>query len=87
MINSLSQSGNATYGVNHFVLDTIDDLLELKNKSENSAPGSTAFIIENSQKYMLNGKKQWIKISTSSSPENPPIDPDKIYIWDGGVVL
>lgn len=53
MITKTSQSGHISYGLLEFVVDKIEeiDLLPIE------APmGSTAFCIENSSVYMMNGK-------------------------------
>jgi hypothetical protein len=52
MINIIEQSGNTSYGVVTYVLDSIADL---ENLPKNVAPGSAALIISTSDIYMLNG--------------------------------
>lgn len=59
MITSVSQSGHVKYGVQEFIIDTLADLDSLPL---DVPMGSTAFCIENSTVYMLNGKKEWREI-------------------------
>ena len=87
MINIRHSSGKVAYGVQDFVLDTYEDLQNLK---ADCAPGSTAFIIATSEKYMLNSHKVWVQISSmpesgGGGGEEP--NPDNIYIYDGGTVV
>ena len=46
--------------------------------------GTTAFIIETSQRYMLNGSKEWKKITLSAGNGGGSGGNDEIY--DGGGV-
>lgn len=62
-ISIYSNSGIKNYGIKHFVLDTENDLNQL---STIYTPGTTAFIVETSQTYMLNNKKEWIQIETDN---------------------
>lgn len=59
MINVLSANGKVTYNVYEFICDTEDDI---ENLSKNCAAGSTAFVIETKDVYMLNSKREWVKI-------------------------
>lgn len=74
------------YGVRAFVCDTTADLEDLPLKG--CAQGSTAFIIENSKTYMLNGSKEWTAVTVSasgSSTDSKPTAGDSDYtIVDGG---
>lgn len=62
-----SEHGRVKYGVYDFVYDTVDEFRGTIHSG--IMPGSTAFIIETSTKYMLNSKNQWVEIliGTSSS--------------------
>ena len=89
MIRIYSNGEKRTYGIKHFNLDLKSDLDVLKSKP--LTPGCTAFIIENSEYYMLNGQKQWVKINPycingSSTGDNNTSDDDDI-IYDGGEVI
>lgn len=59
MINFIKQSDRTQYNVVELVVDTIADIANL---STDYAPGSTAFVVENSSVYMLDGNKIWKKI-------------------------
>lgn len=94
MITIHTNGDRVAYGIQHFILDTTDDLSTL-NKNTTINPGSTIFIIETSKYYMLNGKKSWIEInpygminssnnSSGGSGENGGSDSDNIY--DGGSI-
>ena len=80
-----NQSGRRAYGVKNFVFDTYDDML----KEDNANKGDSAFIIETSQYYMLNHKKEWIEIfpygANGGSGGGGSEDGDEI-IYDGGAV-
>ena len=63
MINILSQAGQVDYRTKEFILDTEQDLVDLKNETGLICDaGSTAFIISTSEIYMKNGQGEWIKI-------------------------
>lgn len=55
-----SNGNRVAYGIKHYDLDTIDDIVTI-NKSS-LTPGSTIFIINSSKYYKLNSKKQWVEI-------------------------
>lgn len=58
-----SQNGHTSYGVKEFVIDKKQDLEAFENSIDiNTAPGSTVFIVETSEVYMLNNKKEWVEI-------------------------
>lgn len=64
MISIIEQSGNTSYGVKKYIVDTEEEISILPTSSP---MGSRAFIIETSATYMLNGLKQWIKINSMGS--------------------
>ena len=89
MVNILTNSGSVAYGVKNFILDTPTDFAYVGTNHET---GSTAFVISTSEKYMLNGQKQWVKIQVttgggSSGGGGEAPDPDNLYIYDGGVII
>ena len=59
MIGIMKNSGHTTYGLKEYVVDSESDidLLPL-----DGVMGSSAFVIETGNVYMLNGKKEWVKI-------------------------
>jgi hypothetical protein len=79
----------------HFECDEIADLVTIDLYL---APmGSTCYVINTGDMYKLNGKNEWVLMSSGSTPSNPD-DPDnpgggggepnpqKTYIWDGGEI-
>ena len=89
---TIHSNSQGSYGIQHFILDDINDLYEL-NKRPSLKPGSTIFVIKTSKYYMLNGKKQWIEINPynmgssngGSVDGGNPSDP-KDEIYDGGSI-
>lgn len=80
MISVVSNKGVIAYGYKEFILDTPEDLVNLKS---DYTPGSIAFVISTSDKYMLNNSHQWVKITDSGGGS---VDPTNTYVWDGGVI-
>lgn len=64
MFSIASNSGKTAYGVTRFLVDTVDDIASLPTYH---TPGSVAFVIENSSKWVLNNKHKWKKTASSSS--------------------
>lgn len=61
MIQLTATNGKTSYNQDEYVVDAVEDLDEiLKHKS--AAMGSTAFVIETSQVFMLNGEGEWKEI-------------------------
>lgn len=60
MVQITKNGCHITYGVKEFVLDNESDVSKLP--VEGCTMGSTAFIIETGNVYMLNGQKEWVKI-------------------------
>lgn len=63
MIGSVAQHSREAYGVKHFV---VDESADVKKLDRNVTPGSTAFVIETSETYMLSNKYEWKKVLLSS---------------------
>jgi hypothetical protein len=58
----IGANGNKiAYGIKHYNVDTEDDRLAIN--TFNLTPGTTAFVIENSKHYMLNGSRKWVEIT------------------------
>ena len=59
MIGLMKQSGHITYGLKEYVVDSEDDidLLPL-----DCPMGSSAFVIQTGDMYMMNGNHEWVKI-------------------------
>ena len=58
MYKITSNDGDIAYGVKEFACDTPDDLKDLPN----CAMGSVAFVISTAEVFMLNSKKEWVKL-------------------------
>lgn len=84
MFNLISTNGKPAYGVKEFALDFETDLTIIN--VNDCAPGSVAFIIENSKYYMLNSNKQWIKVTLATSGGGGSSDDVEEIIYNGGVV-
>ena len=59
MVGIMKQNGRPAYNLVEYVVDTEDDI---KSLPKGVAMGSTAFIIGTGDVFMLNGKKEWVKI-------------------------
>lgn len=59
MIGIMKTSGHVTYGLKEYVVDSTEDVAKLPL---DGVMGSTAFVIDTGDVYMLNGKKEWVKI-------------------------
>ena len=81
MISIGANRNKIAYGIKHYNLDTEQDL-QLINTSRETM-GTTAFVIETSQHYMLNSSKEWKKVNASGNSGSGGSSED---IWDGGGV-
>lgn len=63
MISIIEQSGNTSYGVKKYIVDTE---AEISTLPITDAMGSRAFTIDTSSTYMLNSLKKWVKINSAS---------------------
>lgn len=59
MIITTSNSGHTAYGLKDYVIDRKADLEDLP---VDVPMGSTAFCIEDSSVYMINGFREWVEI-------------------------
>lgn len=75
-ISVYRQDKDLTYNIKKFVLDSPEDIELLP---DNCAPGSSAFVISNSQLYMMNTKKEW-KLIPDKSSGTAGITISRIYI-------
>lgn len=81
-ISIYSNSGNINYGIKHFTLDTIKDLEKI---SINYTPGSTIYISESSETYILNNSHKWILFNNNNNNNNNNEETDiDIRIFNGG---
>lgn len=84
---SISANRNqVAHNTKKFIVDFASDVATLPT---DCAPGSTAFVIENSSHYMLNNYKQWVKVilntgGGTSGGGGGDVITDVIY--DGGTI-
>lgn len=64
MISVRANSRRIAYGVKQYTVDEEADLEKIVLST--TSPGSIAFVLETSTKYVLNNKREWIKIKSSS---------------------
>lgn len=65
MITLLEQSGNTTYGLRKYILDTEADVKDLP--TEDILMGSTATVIDNGKEYVFSSKRKEWRLSKASS--------------------
>ena len=93
MVSIGANGRKIAYGIKHYNVDTFKDL-EAYNPFSLTM-GSTAFVIETSKHYMLDGNKQWKEISPFGSggvidgevdggEGDIPGNPEEIPDYDGG---
>lgn len=61
MFNIIKQNGNTSYGIKKYLCDTTADFEELKKK-EKATPGSTVFVAETGNSYVLNNNGEYIAL-------------------------
>lgn len=59
MYSLIEQMGQEQYDLKDFVCDTPEDIQYLPT---DCTMGSTAFIISTSEVYMINSRKEWVKV-------------------------
>jgi hypothetical protein len=80
MISIGANRGKKAYGIKHYNIDTETELQKIDVNRE--VMGTTAFVIETSQRYILNGTKEWKKIQSIGGGGGSSSD----EIYDGGGV-
>ena len=84
MISIGANGEKIAYGIKHYNIDTKEELAHLDIKYEQM--GTTAFVIENSKYYMLNGSKTWKEIDPyGNNGSFIPGEGDEIVYEGGGV--
>jgi hypothetical protein len=58
MYSTIKHDNEVSYGINEYVCDSTDDLINLPKCSM----GSTALIITTSEVYMKNSSGEWVKL-------------------------
>lgn len=59
MIGILKTGGHTTYNLKEYVVDIVADI---DNLPVDAVMGSTAFVIETGDVYMINSSGEWVKI-------------------------
>ena len=81
----LNQSGQITYNLKEFIVDTYNEITKINKHT--TAPGSTCFVIDTSEYYMLNTKYEWVKVNLHGDKTVSDIISGEVeVIYDGGVV-
>ena len=80
MISIGANRNKKAYGIKHYNLDTEAELSQINVQRE--VMGTTAFVIETSQRYMLNGSGEWKKIMSGYAGGSNNND----FVYDGGGV-
>lgn len=88
MISIGANGKKISYGIKHYNVDTMAELATINPKKEQM--GTTAFVLENSKYYMVDGTYAWKHIqpfgaNTNGGGDTPPEDEDVIY--NGGVIV
>ena len=88
------QTGKTTYNLKEFTVDTYDDIKKINTTQ--LAVGSVVFVIDTSECYMLNSKKEWKLVHLNQvydgggveppSGNDDPSNEDDHIIYDGGGV-
>lgn len=79
-----AEHGRTKYGVYDLVFNTEAEFNPNVAPHSGMMPGSTAFIIESSETYMLNTKGKWVLIKTGGVISGGEIIEDEEVIYDGG---
>ena len=61
--NLYRQDGEVLYGVKDYIVDNISDLADLPTNLDKIKVGSQAFVIQTSERYMLNSQGIWVKVN------------------------
>ena len=86
MITIGANGEKINYGIKHYNVDTLAELASMNPAKE--VMGTTAFVLEDSNYYMVSGSKIWKLIhpfGTSNGGGGTPPTGDVIY--NGGVIL
>ena len=73
MIRLTSNRGIPVYGTKTFLLDSTSEIASLPTRR--IAPGSMAFVSQDSSQYILNTAYKWVKVQSSGSGD---------IIYEGG---
>lgn len=83
MYSLISHKGVYNEAVREYIVDLETDISELPT---DVPAGSKCFVIDNSVTYMLNHRKQWIKVNLSSGGGGSSGGGSDEIIYEGGVI-
>ena len=83
MVSIGANGEKIAYGIKHYNVDTVADLAKIDPAHQ--IMGTTAFVIENSKYYMLNGLRVWKQIDPYGSDSFTPEGPSEVIYEGGGV--
>jgi hypothetical protein len=82
----LNQNGQKAYNLKEIIVDSYNKE-EMDKLAKTTAPGSTCFVIDTSEYYMLNTKYEWVKVNLNGDKTVQDIVDGKIeVIYDGGEI-
>jgi hypothetical protein len=82
----LNQNGQKAYNLKEIIVDSYNKE-EMDKLAKTTAPGSTCFVIDASEYYMLNTKYEWVKVNLNGDKTVQDIVDGKVeVIYDGGVL-
>ena len=85
MVRITSNQGVPVYGLKTFLLDSVSEVDSLP--VIRIAPGSRAFVSEDSSQYILNTNYKWVKVNFNGGSGGGGGDDDhKEIIYDGGAI-
>ncbi len=80
----LNQNGQKTYNLKEIIVDSYNKE-EMDKLAKTTAPGSTCFVIDTSEYYMLNTKYEWVKVNLHGDKTVQDIISGEVeVIYDGG---
>ena len=86
MMTVIANRNQMSYGIKHYNVDFPEDIKRINVST--AAPGSTVFVIQDSTRYTLNSRLEWIETKPfgkgSSSSNNG--SEDEIKFYDGGSI-
>ena len=84
MYSLISHRGIYNEAIKKYIVDSESDIPMVPT---DAPAGSECFVIDNSTTYMLNHKKQWIKVNLSSGGGgNVPSEDEDEVIYEGGTI-
>ena len=79
MVKIIENNGRVAYGIKRYMVSTADEIKHISLTS-NVACGSTVVVTSTGAEYILDNKRQWVKITNSGGGD---ISDDEV-IYEGG---